>query len=49
MTPKKIQALIAYHQAGLSQHRYAMSISALYLEEQTIKALQDLLATRRPS
>ena len=40
--PYDVDALIAYHQAGLDQYRQYIGISAQTLEEQTIQALQDL-------
>ncbi|MBA7562920.1 hypothetical protein ES708_04573 [subsurface metagenome] len=42
MEAKEIEALIRYHRDGLAQYRQHMSTSACYLEEQTIKALQEL-------
>ena len=43
METKEIKQLIDFHQAGLDQYRQHMSPSARYLEEQTIKALKELL------
>jgi len=43
MQSKEIQELIFYHQAGLDQYRQHMRPSAQYFEEQTIKALEELL------
>ena len=43
MEQKEVKQLIDYHQAGLDQYRQHMSPSAQYLEEQTIKTLQELL------
>lgn len=42
MDIKEIEALIRYHQDGLSQYRQHMDPAAQYLEEQTIKALNEL-------
>jgi len=42
MDVKEIEVLIHYHQAGLQQYRHHISPSAQYLEEQTIKALEEL-------
>ncbi|GAI96263.1 unnamed protein product [marine sediment metagenome] len=42
MEREDIEALIKFHKAGLREHRQFMSISAVYLEEQTIKALEEL-------
>ena len=43
MQSKEIAELICYHPAGLDQYRQQMSPSAQYFEEQTIKALEELL------
>ena len=43
MEAGEIKRLIDYHQAGLDQYRQYISPSTQYLEEQTIKALQELL------
>ena len=43
METKEIKQLIDFHQAGLDQYQQHMSPSARYLEEQTIKALKELL------
>lgn len=40
---KLLASLIRYHKAGLSEHKFTMSPSAVYLEERTIKALEELL------
>ena len=42
MEIKEIDALIRFHRDGLAQYRLQMSPSAQYLEEQTIKALEEL-------
>ena len=42
MEGKKIEALIRYHRDGLAQYRQHMNPSACYLEEQAIKALEEL-------
>lgn len=42
MKKKDIEDLIRFHKAALSEHRQFMSPSAIYLEEQTIKALEEL-------
>ena len=39
---KEITRLIQYHTDGLSQYRFTMSPAAQYLEERTIKALEEL-------
>ena len=49
MENKEIEQLIAFHQAGLDQYRQHMSPSSQYLEEQTIKALQELLPADKPA
>lgn len=40
---EEIKLLIDYHQAGLDQYRQHMNPSVQRLEEQTIKALKELL------
>ena len=42
MELKELDGLIRYHKDGLSQYRLHISPSAQYLEEQTIKALEEL-------
>ncbi|KKK80732.1 hypothetical protein LCGC14_2820570 [marine sediment metagenome] len=42
MEIKDIEALIRFHKGALSEHRQFMSVSAVYLEERTIKALEEL-------
>lgn len=42
MKIKEIDALIRYHKTGLNQYRMHMSPASQYLEEQTIKALEEL-------
>jgi len=44
---KEIEALIRFHQDGLDQYRQHISPSAQYLEEQTIKALEELKKSLR--
>ncbi len=39
---KEIEALIRFHKGALSEHRQFMSVTAVYLEQQTIKALEEL-------
>jgi len=39
---KEVDALIRFHRDGLAQYRQHMSPSSQYLEEQTIKALEEL-------
>jgi len=39
---KDIAKCLQYHRDGLAQYRYTMSPSAIYLEEQTIKYLEEL-------
>lgn len=46
MDKKELENLIRFHKAGLQEHRQFMSPSAIYLEEQTIKALEELLKRR---
>jgi len=43
MNKDDICRLIEYHQNGLDQYRLQMSPSIQYLEEQTIKALKELI------
>ena len=47
MEIKELEALIRYHQNGLAQYRQHISPSAQYLEEQTIKALEELLEDKK--
>ena len=47
MEIKELEALIRYHQNGLAQYRLQMSPAAQYLEEQTIKALEELVEDRK--
>ena len=42
MESREIDNLIRFHKSGLNEHRQLMSPSAIYLEEQTIKALEEL-------
>ena len=49
LTEQDIDTLITFHESGLQQYRYAMSPSAIYLEEQTIKALQQLRQIIQPT
>jgi hypothetical protein len=49
MTLQEIKQLINYHQDGLDQYRHQMSPSAVRLEEQTIKALKELLKMMMPT
>lgn len=42
MEVKEIERLIHFHQDGLDQYRQHMSPAAQHLEEQTIKALEEL-------
>lgn len=42
MEVKEIEQLIRFHQNGLNQYRQHISPAAQYLEEQTIKALEEL-------
>ena len=42
MDEKELASLIRYHESGLAQYRFAMSQSAQFLEEMTIKALKGL-------
>lgn len=42
MEAKELEALIRFHEAGLSQYRQYINPAAQYLEEQTIKALGEL-------
>jgi hypothetical protein len=44
MEDSEIDALIRYHKAGLDDYRMHMSTAAQYLEELTIKALEELKA-----
>ena len=46
MEIKELETLIRFHEIGISQYRHLFSISVLYLEEQTIKALQELKELR---
>jgi len=46
MDPEEIKQLIAYHQAGLATWGQHMNPSAQRLEEQTIKALKELLQNK---
>lgn len=39
---KELDALIRFHQDALAQYRHFINPSAQYLEEQTIKALEEL-------
>jgi len=43
MDKKELESLIRFHKAALAEHRQFMSPSTMYLEEQTIKALEELL------
>lgn len=45
--PEEIKRLIDYHQGCLLQYRHYISPSAQYLEEQTIKALEELLIKKQ--
>ena len=47
MTNKELQLLIDYHKTGLEQYRMQMTLSAQYLEEQTVKILEELLKDRK--
>jgi len=47
MEIKELEALIRYHQNGLAQYRLQISPAAQHLEEQTIKALQELLDDKK--
>lgn len=49
MDDKEIASLIRYHKDGLSQYRFAISPSAQVLEEQTIKALEELQSIKASS
>ena len=42
MDEKELAALIGFHRAGLEQYRKYMNPATQYLEEQTIKALEEL-------
>lgn len=42
MEVKEIETLIRFHQNGLDQYRQHISPAVQYLEEQTIKALEEL-------
>ena len=42
MEKRTLQKLIRYHKMGLNQYRMQMSPSTQYLEEQTVKALEEL-------
>lgn len=42
MEIKEIDALIRYHKSGLEQYRQHISPASQFLEEQTIKALEEL-------
>ena len=44
MDKQTLASLIRYHKSGLDQYRYTMSQSALYLEKQTVIALEELRA-----
>lgn len=44
MTPKEIRGLIAFHTGGLQQYGEFMGPAAQYLEQQTVRALEELLA-----
>ena len=41
MESREIENLVSFHQSGLDQYRQVMSVSAQYLEEQTVKALKE--------
>jgi len=43
---KELKALIRFHKGRLSQYRQYISPASQYLEEQTIKALEELLAKK---
>lgn len=47
MEDKEIEKLINFHQDGLDQYRLQMSPAAQYIEEQTIKALEELKVVQR--
>jgi len=42
MEKRELESLIRFHRVGLEEHRQFMSLSAVYLEEQTVKALEEL-------
>ena len=42
MDIKELETLIQFHKDGLAQYRQFISPAAQYLEEQTIKALEEL-------
>jgi hypothetical protein len=42
-----INRLIRFHKAGLLQYRHYIDPAAQYLEEQTIKALEELKGTNK--
>jgi len=42
MSQSQLADLIQFHKDALSQHRLFISPSTIYLEEQTIKALEEL-------
>ena len=42
MDIKEIESLIRFHKNGLDQYRQLLGLSAQVLEEQTIKALEEL-------
>lgn len=37
-----LKKLIRFHKGGLSTHRFVMNPSTVYLEEQTVKKLEEL-------
>ena len=43
MTPEEIKNLIRFHRKTLAEYRMFVNISTQTLEEQTIKALEELL------
>ncbi len=43
MDSNELKHLISFHKSGLEQYRQFINPSAQYLEEQTIKALEELL------
>lgn len=42
MSQSELLDLIQFHKDGIAQHRLCMTPTAIYLEEQTIKALEEL-------
>lgn len=46
MEAHEIEVLIRFHKSGLEQYRKYYTPPAMYLEEQTIKALEELKAIK---